>query len=78
MPAVDQRLAERHAVRAALLDHGLHELALGESELDDHVADAALGAGALVGGVSPGTGNGARRGGLGLAHASVSAHPAWS
>ena len=45
--------------RRPSLDHLLDELALGEAELDDHVADPPLDPGLrLVGGVSPETGNG--------------------
>ena len=46
---VDQRLAERNAGAPAALHHLLDELALGEAELDDDVADAALDPGALRG-----------------------------
>jgi hypothetical protein len=44
---VDQGLAERAAIFAPVLDHPFHALTLGESELNDHVADASHDAGAL-------------------------------
>ena len=44
---LDQSLAERQPVAAAVLHHPLHDLALGEAELHDHVADATLESGAL-------------------------------
>src|SRR5215217_3794652 len=67
---VDQRLAERHAAGATLLDGLLHELALREAELDDHVSDAALRAGSLRG--RPESRHGERAGGGGrtVAHGS--------
>jgi hypothetical protein len=57
---VDQRLAERNSVRPTLLDDLLHELALGESELHDYIADSALGTGPLR--RRPETGHGKRAG----------------
>ena len=56
--------AARHCC-ASVLDRLLHELALGEAELDDHVSDAALGPGPLRGRRE--SRNGKRAGGGGLA-----------
>src|ERR687891_709109 len=54
----------------ALLDDRLDPLAFGEAERDDHVADPALGAGALGGGRESGNGEGSGRGGRSLTHGS--------
>jgi hypothetical protein len=67
-PGVDQRLAKRHAVPAPLGHHALDDVALGEAEHHYHVADAALGAGALAGGRESRDWERAGRDGRGLAH----------
>jgi hypothetical protein len=69
-PSLDQGLAERDPPAAALLDGALDELALGEAELHDHIADAALRSRALRGRREPGRPRLTRRGGLRLGHAS--------
>jgi hypothetical protein len=66
---VDQGLAERNSVRAALLHDLLHELALGKAELDYHVANAALGTGPLGRRPEAGHGERTRWGGRAVTHA---------
>jgi hypothetical protein len=61
---VDQRLAERDACPAAVVHDRLHHLALGEAELDDHVADASLDPRPLGGRSQPRDREGTSRGSL--------------
>ena len=63
MPASISRLSERHAVGPPFVHGLLDELALGEAKLDDHVADAALGARPLAWRPESRHGKRARRGG---------------
>ena len=48
-PGLDQRLPEGRAVAPPVLHDALHDLSLGEAELDDHVTDAPLDSGAFGG-----------------------------